>query len=353
MFNFKIIKTISKILNLRNLNISILKYSKIEKNKIFITDMNNYIVIDYECDKWSGIIDPEIFGDTSDIKRSSIKIQDEKFPVFPDIENEISVPINLLDTKKLQSFEKYTLKDEKRIVLNGIFFDPLGFMVCTDGKTLMVEKCNKNELENGFIFPSKSINLLKVISLINPIIKASVGFINNDMYLHILGKNYSVKIKLINETYPDYKKLIPKSNSTTTKVTLTEKNNSKLKEILKLLSYTDEIVIFSGNRIESINKDIDKYCFKNMNFTLSPKDLKIGFEIKNLLQVLNDFPIGGDISFQDSNYSPIKIQKNNLLCLVSPVKFSDEYFENYDKLNWIEIKNPINLTETKINNFFE
>ena len=272
--------------------------------------------------------------------------------MFPDIENETLIPIDLINIKKLQTFKKYTSKDEVNLVLSGIFFDPLGFMVCTDGRILIVEKCNKNKLENGFILPSQSVDLLKTISLINPIIKASVGFINNDMYLHILGKNYSVKIKLINETYPNYKKIIPKSNPTTTKITLTENNNLKLKEILKLLSYTDEIVVFSGNRIESINQDIDKYCFKNMNFTLGPKDLKIAFDIKYLLQALNDFPIGGDISFQDSNCLPIKIQKNNLMCLVSPMKIVDDYFENYDKLNWIEIKTP-NVIETKINQFFE
>ncbi len=140
----------------------------------------------------------------------------DEFPSFPKLDHDIRFNINTKDLKKgLQQVVFAASNDEARPVLTGVFlnsYNGLLYAAATDSYRLSEKALMKISQEISLLIPATALQeLLRVL----PDESEEVNIFADSQQVKFKVDDIELVTRLIDATYPDYKKLIPKKFSTT------------------------------------------------------------------------------------------------------------------------------------------
>ncbi len=163
----------------------------------------------------SGVIDLELEDHKLHIKTDKYNsvingISAEDYPVMPEITdgNQWTVPAKIMK-QALQQVIIAASNDEARPVLTGVYvhsFEGELFMVATDSYRLSEKKLMKTNLDLNLLIPASALqDLLRIISDDD----GDVTVTYDDQQVLFRVGDIELVTRLIEGTYPDYRKLIP------------------------------------------------------------------------------------------------------------------------------------------------
>lgn len=265
-----------------------------------------------------------------------VGISPDEYPVFPTFSTNEFTKIKAEVLADMIEKTIYSVaNDETRYHLNGVYFERIpnkgttGFrMVATDGHRLsLVDRksegnANGKGQQTGVIIPRKGLHEIRKL----------LENVEGDFEMSIEGSQLVVRhgptvlmIRLIEGKYPDYNRLIPQ-NLTRQLVVEKESFLSSLKRVSLLSNQKSKGVtlsISSGKmEISSNNPELGD-AHEEIDVDYKGKDIKIGFNAKYILDVLNtieDEKI--EISLQDQ-LSPGLVRPHsdsNYTCVVMPMR---------------------------------
>ncbi len=259
------------------------------------------------------------------VKCSLRGMNPEDFPKFPEMEADASIE---LPTKDLAAMLKYTSyavsKDESKNMLNGVCFnfnDDLD-VVATDGKRLAKYTYLGIKQENAMqvIVPTKSISIIQQI--LNTDGTAEIKYSQNLMQISTL--NSVLVTRLIDEHYPNYNQVIPKSCQATVEISRAAFLNAvnlatvvteKSKQAVVRLSFADNQLAISANTAEigEVNDVLEvKYDGDQVDLALNPTYLT------DVCQSVESDDIIIEIT---GSGSPLVIRSGeNFLCIIMPMR---------------------------------
>lgn len=141
----------------------------------------------------------------------------EEFPLVKENEGHtatIPVAADAL-SKALANAIVAAASDDARIAMQGIFIDitPEEFaVVASDGRKLVrsLINCNTNGISTSFILPQKPVTIIRsVLDKANSLVNISTFTEGNATFEM---EDYTMHCRLVTETYPNYKKVIPQNN---------------------------------------------------------------------------------------------------------------------------------------------
>jgi DNA polymerase-3 subunit beta len=265
-----------------------------------------------------------------------VGISPEEYPIFPSYNTDrfAQLPVNLLRDMIEKTIYSVS-NDETRYHLNGVFFEQVDNdgstnfrMVATDGHRLsMVDRnsAQTSALENlgGVIIPRKG--LMEIRKLLDGSDVESVEMAIEGPQLIVRKAKTLLMIRLIEGKYPNYQQLIPqtlKNQVVIPKDTLI----SSLKRVSLLSNQKSKGITLSlakdTLRISSNNPELGD-ASEEIDCKYSGAEIKIGFNAKYLLDVLNSFDDDQvDVELND-NLSPGLIRPLNdsdYTCIVMPMR---------------------------------
>jgi len=228
-----------------------------------------------------------------------VGISPEEYPIFPAVTSQEFLKINAKVLSEMIEKTIYSVSmDETRYHLNGVYFENGGEgklktlrMVATDGHRLslvdreLTEKMSSLS-SNGVIIPRKGLNEMRKL----------LENVDDDFLMAIEGAQLIVKhketvlmIRLIEGKYPNYRQLIPQNLSEQVKIPR-EALLASLKRVSLLSNQKSRGVTLSLSQgrleISSNNPDLGD-AKEEMEIDYKGKDMKIGFNAKYILDVLN------------------------------------------------------------------
>lgn len=246
------------------------------------------------------IVSPTDFSIEITSSLGKYKIGGENGMEYPKEAEPTGVTSFKLSPKTLSDAVNKTLfavsNDSLRPAMTGVYFemnetDGLIF-VSTDGHRLV--KYARNDIkapsEGGIIVPKKPLQHLKGILGTEDEENVTISF--NNTHLFIETEEMKLSSRLIEGRFPPYRAVIPEDNPY---ALLVDKNEliSSLRRITIFASKSTQQVVFDivGNTLNISAQDID-FSFEG-NETLPCQfdgpDMKIGFNGKFLLEMLNNF----------------------------------------------------------------
>ena len=255
---------------------------------------------------------------------------------FPLIESKIEG--NKVRTKAENIFNlidktKFAISNEEtRYFLNGLYFSinnennkSMLTFVGTDGHRLAkLSIPNSTNIEdvNGVIIPKKTINeLYKLLSENSDDIQIEI---NSNKIIFYIGKLILIS-KLIDGTFPDYKRVIPKNN-----------NENLFVNRLNLLSAVDRVSTIVNEKspvikfklfknlvnLSTFNKD-NSSATEDIDANFEGKEIEIGFNAKYIMDILENLKENEIlISFMDNSSPIIAQEKSNpdLIYVLMPMR---------------------------------
>ena len=257
----------------------------------------------------------------------------EDFPIIEieDLENEINIDsqkfLKLLDKTRFA-----VSNEETRYFLNGIYFHKIEdqksdilSVVATDGHRLAKFDFNFNSRIDkipGIIIPKKTVNeLYKLLIDFEGSIKINL---NSNKIVFFVGKSTLIS-KLIDGSFPDYKKVIPTNNNNILKInrelfsaavdrvsTITNDKSPVIKfKLLKNLINMSSVNNENGTATEDISAHYDG------------KEIEIGFNSKYILEMINNLEDEEIIlNFNDSSSPVTALETSNpdLIYVLMPMR---------------------------------
>lgn len=162
------------------------------------------------------VLDDYKLNISTDKYKSTINgVSAEEFPVMPALEKGDSLT---LDAKALKSSLSQVVlaasADEARPVLTGVYlhsFEKALYLVATDSYRLAEKKLGKTEQEVELLVPASAMNeLLRVL----PEDQDTVQVTYNNQQVSFKVGDVELVTRLIEGSYPDYRKLIPRGFTT-------------------------------------------------------------------------------------------------------------------------------------------
>ncbi|MCU0667094.1 MAG: DNA polymerase III subunit beta [Patescibacteria group bacterium] len=200
----------------------------------------------------SGVLDLELDNNKlkiiTDQYSSTINgVLSDEFPSFPVLEPNVSWVIPIKEFKKgLQQVVFAASSDETRPVLTGVYLHTLDgwiYAAATDSYRLSEKKLMKSNQDISMLVPANAIQeLLRILPDSDDKLTVSA---DNQQVLFKAGE-IELVTRLIDATYPDYKKLIPKSYTTTATLQRDE-----------LISITKVSALFARESAGSITLKVD------------------------------------------------------------------------------------------------
>jgi DNA polymerase III subunit beta len=254
ILNNVLIKTIEGRLSLSATNLEIAVTEKIgskvsEEGSITVPAR---LMQEYISSLPSGVLELELeetkLHISTDQYRSTINgvIADE-FPSFPVLDASVSWNIPIKDFKKgLQQVVFAASSDETRPVLTGVYLhtvDGWVYAASTDSYRLAEKKLMKSSQEISMLVPASAISeLLRIL----PDSEDKLNVSADSQQVLFKAGDIELVTRLIDATYPDYKKLIPRSYTTTATVLRDE-----------LISITKVSALFARESAGSITLKVD------------------------------------------------------------------------------------------------
>lgn len=264
-----------------------------------------------------------------------VGISPEEYPVFPTFKTNDFIEVNpdvLLDMIERTIYS--VSNDETRYHLNGVYFEKKTVdgktqfrMVATDGHRLsLVDRFTNDETANiintGVIIPRKGLAEVKKI----------IDFSDQPIQMAVEGSQLIVKtgttvlmVRLIEGKYPNYQQLIPLNLKKTASINR-ESLLSSIKRVSLLSNQKSKgvtIALAKGKmEISSNNPELGD-AKEEIDVDYTGEDLKIGFNAKYILDILNSFS-DDKLSLElDSQLSPGLIRPENdtdYTCVVMPMR---------------------------------
>ena len=257
----------------------------------------------------------------------------EDFPIIDQNNSGVNININSRIIFKLIDKTKFAISNEEtRYFLNGLYFNinkeenkSIVTLVGTDGHRLAkfshyIEE-NIDEV-SGVIIPKKTIyELSKLLSEKDQSVLISIS--SNKIIFTI--DNIIFISKLIDGSFPDYKRVIPKDNSNILKVN---------REIL--LSAVDRVSTIANEKspvikfkllqnvlnLNTINNE-SSTASEDLKINYNGNDIEIGFNSKYIMDMINNLEDDTIfISFKDSSSPIIAQEKSNsdLVYVLMPMR---------------------------------
>ena len=145
------------------------------------------------------------------------------------------------DSKKMEELINYTIDststDDLKPSLQGILFDineAKTTLVSTDGHRLSkIEENQNNPLSKKIIIPTKFLKLVQTFLLSG----TKIEFLIGDNHAQVFFEGVKISTRLINDSDPDYEKVIPTNN-----------NIEVLVDTKKLISSLKRVSVFSNKK---------------------------------------------------------------------------------------------------------
>ncbi len=257
----------------------------------------------------------------------------EDFPIIDQTNKGVNLKINSNVLFKLIDKTRFAISNEEtRYFLNGLYFNVIEennttnlTLVGTDGHRLakssyVIEK--KIDQVTGVIIPKKTINeLSKLLSDLDE----DIEIIVSPSKIIFLIENLVFVSKLIDGTFPDYKRVIPKDNSNSLEV-----NRSSL------LSAVDRVSTIANDKspvikfkllkgiinLNTVNNN-NSTATEDLNLKYDGDEFEIGFNSKYIMDIVNNLEDEMvTLNLKDGS-SPITAQEKsnpNLIYVLMPMR---------------------------------
>ncbi len=219
----------------------------------------------------------------------------------------------------LETLEKYSSKDSARYKLNGVHFDFVEnhvVSVATDGHRLCkITKQINHNINGNFTIPNLLIK--NICKTFNQNEELTIYF--DKRLLQIVGKNTKITLKLIDEEFPPYNRVIPKHNNLKAKIEID--SIKPIFEIVKALTKEDKHnsakLIFTKDNLKVLCLDQQKIGEIKIECDF---ELEIGVNAKYFLETLSPLKKSFlEIEFKDA-LSPIQVCENDCLQTFMPIR---------------------------------
>ena len=263
-------------------------------------------------------------------------LKTDDFPIIADSDLDINFVLSATELIRMIDKTKFAISNEEtRYYLNGIFFHKtqknsidILRVVATDGHRLAqydIPLPQGAEEMTGLIIPKKTIlELRRVLDDANGDINISL----NDNKIKFSFNDLTIISKVIDGTFPDYTKVIPKNNN---KVFATNSNELKSAiDRVSAVSINEEIkskaikLLIESNKlllsVESLSKGSAN---EELDINYNEEKVEIGFNSRYLVDICNE--IDGDeviIHILDSISPAIILDKSdeNLFFVLMPMR---------------------------------
>ena len=228
-----LIKTVGNRLSVAatNLDIAITHYigSKVETEGSITIPAR--LTQDFVTNLPGGVVDLELEENklhiTTDQYQSSINgVQSEEFPVMPAIENGKTWLLPATELKKaLQQVVIAASNDDARPTLTGVYFHTFEgnlYAVATDSYRLAEKQLSKAKTETSLLVPASALqDLLRILADYED----EVRITHDDQQILFKAGDVELVARLIEGSYPEYRKLIPRAFQTEARIKRSELMN--------------------------------------------------------------------------------------------------------------------------------
>lgn len=247
--------------------------------------------------------------------KASLAVLDaDEYPKMREVETEsaVSLPSEVLSTAISKTLFA-TGNDEFRMTLTGVFFQLTNqscTFVATDGHKL--SKYKRTDVTSPetceFIVPKKALNILKALLTESEVVEIR----SNNTNVKFVTENQVFIAKLIEGRYPPYENVIPKDNPNVLRIARNPLL-SALKRISIIASKSSNLikVSISGSMLTVVAEDVElsNKAEENLVCDYSGMDMNIGFNSKNLIEILSNY---------ESEYVRMEFSTSSKPCLLFP-----------------------------------
>lgn len=142
------------------------------------------------------------------------------WPDLPEIDGDgIDIPTDALMGAFL-ACEPAICKDDTRYNLLGVYYDPEGMLVSTDGHRLHCEPFDHKLSDEGIIIPSTVVALMKAAKA-SKALGPSVRFTRSSgSNIHIASGQFEVTARLVDGQFPPWRQVVPADDREATEATI-------------------------------------------------------------------------------------------------------------------------------------
>ena len=257
----------------------------------------------------------------------------EDFPIIEKDNSGIDIILNSKILFKLIDKTKFAISNEEtRYFLNGLYFNVTNeddknivTLVGTDGHRLakFSHEINENiEQVSGVIIPKKTIyELSKLLSEFDNDVNISIS---SNKIVFILGDIVFIS-KLIDGSFPDYKRVIPNDNKNILKINR-DKLLSAVDRVSTIANEKSPVIKFKLFQnilnLNTINTE-SSTASEDLNISYEGDEIEIGFNSKYIMDIVNNLE-DNEISINlKDNTSPVIAQENsntNLVYVLMPMR---------------------------------
>ena len=257
----------------------------------------------------------------------------EDFPIIEKDNSGIDIILNSKILFKLIDKTKFAISNEEtRYFLNGLYFNVTNeddknivTLVGTDGHRLAKfshEINEKIDQISGVIIPKKTIyELSKLLSEYNNDVNISIS---SNKIVFVVGDLIFIS-KLIDGSFPDYKRVIPSDNKNILKINR-EKLLSAVDRVSTIANEKSPVIKFkllqNVLNLNTINTE-SSTASEDLDISYEGDDIEIGFNSKYIMDIVNNLE-DNEISINlKDNTSPVIAQENsntNLVYVLMPMR---------------------------------
>lgn len=188
-----------------------------------------------------------------------------------------------------------TAEEPLRPVMNGIFFDInenyTTFVASNAHKLVSFKRTDVKGVKSSFVLPKKPANILKnnLARLSDEIV--SISFDKKNAFFKF--DQQLVVCRLIEGTYPEYTKVIPKNNNNIITVSRTDILNATRRVAVCANQSTGQIVFkVSGSQLEITAQDLDfsMSAKETISCSYQGEPMRIAFKSQFLIEILANLP---------------------------------------------------------------
>lgn len=230
----------------------------------------------------------------------NLEIDDSEYEYlhFPEGLTSTRVPFNVSELEWVSSAMS---KDEKRFYLKGVYFDKCG-MTATDGRIIKHIETLGEDL--SAILPRFAVKIILDAAKEEKISDIEILFTRDRAFVDI-GR-YSLITKLIDGSFPDYKRVIPNQNQFETLFD-SEEFKPLLKKAKALDKHTQSIILSSNScHIEESPEYTSKISGNWETQYMFNCGLLVSVNMK------------GIVGYNEDNTGGVKITDKNKICVVMP-----------------------------------
>ncbi len=250
----------------------------------------------------------------------------EDYPIIEQDNSGVDIILNSKILLKLIDKTKFAISNEEtRYFLNGLYFNvtneaskKIVTLVGTDGHRLAKfshEIQGEIDKVSGVIIPKKTIyELSKLLSEIDCEIKISIS--SNKIVFKILDIIFISK--LIDGSFPDYKRVIPKDNTNILKINR-DKLLSAVDRVSTIANEKSPVIKFKLLQnilnLNTINNE-NSTASEDLTISYEGEEIEIGFNSKYIMDIVNNLEDNEISIYLKNDTSPVIAQENSNTDLV-------------------------------------